>query len=91
MADLPLRETPPEEIAGVQDLFRETHEPSPWPRRVAFAGGIAALVSLAMFGWTQMRAPESLPVSVAARGLPPPRVPSNYCRCATRTMGIRSR
>lgn len=68
VADLPLRETPPEEIAGVQDLFRETHEPSPWPRRVAFAGGIAALVSLAMFGWTQMRAPESLPVSVAAPG-----------------------
>ena len=25
------------------------------------------------------------------QGLPPPRVPSNYCRCATRTMGIRSR
>ena len=66
VADLPLRETPSEEIAGVQDLFRETHEPSPWPRRVAFAGGIAALVSLAVFGWAQMRAPESLPVSSVA-------------------------
>ncbi len=69
VTDLPLREAPPEEVSGVQDLFRETHEPSPWPRRVAFAGGIAALVSLAMFGWTQMRAPESHQVSsVAAPG-----------------------
>ena len=66
VADLPLREAPPEEISGVQDLFRETHEPSPWPRRVAFAGGIAALVSLTMFGWTQMRAPESVPATSVA-------------------------
>jgi hypothetical protein len=66
VADLPLREAPPEEISGVQDLFRETHEPSPWPRRVAFAGGIAALVSLTMFGWTQLRTPESLPASSVA-------------------------
>jgi hypothetical protein len=69
VADLPLREAPREEVTGVQDLFRETHEPSPWPRRVAVAGGIAALVSLAGFGWTQMRAPESQPESsIAAPG-----------------------
>jgi hypothetical protein len=43
------------EVAGVHDLFHEQDEPSPWPRRFAVIGGIAAMIALVVFGWSNLR------------------------------------
>ena len=68
VVDLPLREVEakPVEITGVHDLFHEEHEPSPWPRRFAVIGGIALVVTLAGFGWTQMSGTTAAPPAAAA-------------------------
>lgn len=46
-----------EEVAGVHDLFiaHEQNEPSPWPRRLAVIGSIAAMIALVAFGWSSLR------------------------------------
>ena len=56
VADLPLRPMVTEHA-----LFHEEPEPSPWPRRFAVIGSLAAVLALAIFGWSQLRvtAPES--------------------------------
>ena len=47
------------------NLFHDEPEPSPWPRRFAVIGGLAAVLALVIFGWTQMRVPASAPAAVA--------------------------
>jgi len=41
-----------EDVRGVHDLFHEQEEPSPWPRRFAVVGGLAAVLALVVFGWS---------------------------------------
>jgi hypothetical protein len=36
------------------ELFHEHAEPSPWPRRLAVAGTIAATVTIGVFGWSSI-------------------------------------
>lgn len=43
------------EAAGVHDLFHEQDDPSPWPRRFAVIGSIAAMIALVVFGWSHLR------------------------------------
>ena len=40
------------DVPGVHDLFHEQEEPSPWPRRLAVVGGLAAVIALIVFGWS---------------------------------------
>ena len=56
VTDLPLRDEPtaPVEI-GVHELFHDEHKPSPWPRRLAVIGSLAAVLTMAVFGWNQIR------------------------------------
>ena len=66
VADLPLRPMVTEHA-----LFHEEPEPSPWPRRFAVIGSLAAVLALAIFGWSQIRvtAPESAATVVAPPSL----------------------
>lgn len=43
-----------DEVPGVHDLFHEQEEPSPWPRRFAVVGGLAAVIALVVFGWSNL-------------------------------------
>ena len=66
-ADIPLRRTVP-----VQDLFHEEAEPSPWPRRFAVIGGLAALLTVTILGWSQMRGGTPEPAATVAATAAPP-------------------
>jgi hypothetical protein len=57
VVDLPLRDEPTAhvEVDGVHELFQDEHEPSPWPRRFAVIGSLAAVLTLAVLGWNQVR------------------------------------
>lgn len=75
VVDLPLREEPTAhiEVDGVHELFQEDYERSPWPRRFAVIGSLAAVLTLAVFGWSQMRGgggTTGTPSAVAAAELP---------------------
>ena len=48
------------------DLFHEEPEPSPWPRRLAVIGSLAAVLALGIFGWTQMRGPAAATAAAEA-------------------------
>ncbi len=52
-ADFELRPST-DEVPGVHDLFHEQEEPSPWPRRFAVVGGLAAVIALVVFGWSNV-------------------------------------
>lgn len=54
--DYDLRPSTPltSEVHGVHDLFHEQEEPSPWPRRLAVVGGLAAVITLVVFGWSNI-------------------------------------
>lgn len=41
--------------AGAPDLFHEQDEPSPWPRRFAVIGSMAAVIALVLFGLSSLR------------------------------------
>ena len=74
VADLPLRDEPsaPVEV-GVHELFHDEHEPSPWPRRLAVIGSLAAVLTLAVFGWSQISgsgAPSDTPSVTTAAEVP---------------------
>jgi hypothetical protein len=43
-----------EEVPGAHDLFHEPDEPSPWPRRFAVVGGLAAVIAAVVFGWSAL-------------------------------------
>jgi hypothetical protein len=43
-----------EEVPGVHALFDEQEETSPWPRRFAVVGGLAAVIALVVFGWSNI-------------------------------------
>ena len=68
VVDLPLRDEPTAhvEVDGVHELFQDEHEPSPWPRRFAVIGSLAAVLTLALFGWSQMRETTSSPATQSA-------------------------
>ena len=55
------KEISPVSAASVHELFHEEPEPSPWPRRFAVIGSLAAVLALAIFGWSQLRTPASVP------------------------------
>ena len=48
--DLHDRAESPEPSTAMHDLFHEVEEPSPWPRRFAVAGGLAAVVFIVGLG-----------------------------------------
>ena len=48
-----------QDVTGVHELFHEEHEPSPWPRRFAVIGGMAAVLALIVFGVTRFEAASS--------------------------------
>lgn len=54
------------------DLFHDEPTPSPWPRRFAVIGSLAAAFALAIFTWSQMRATPSEPAATAATSAPAP-------------------
>jgi hypothetical protein len=70
--DLDLRAAPAPSTSG-PELFQEHAEPSAWPRRVAVAAGIAAVLAGVMLGWNEFsdRTP-SRQTEIAAAGDPRP-------------------
>ena len=50
-----------ESVTSGHELFHEEPKQSPWPRRFAVIGSLAAVLALAIFGWSQLRAPASAP------------------------------
>lgn len=73
--DLPLRDEPTAhvEVGGAHELFQDEQEPSAWPRRLAVIGSLAAVLTLAVFGWSQIRGgngTSGTPSAVAAAEVP---------------------
>ena len=53
-----------EEVPTVHGLFNEREERSAWPRRIAVVGGIAAMIVVGVFAWSNLagsRSPEAAP------------------------------
>jgi hypothetical protein len=57
-----------QEVVGVHALFHEDHKPSPWPRRFAVIGTMAAVLALVVFGLT--RFDTATPTTAAASAQP---------------------
>ena len=58
-------------VSPVHELFHEEPEPSPWPRRFAVIGSLAAVLALAIFGWSQLRATGPDPADTVATASAP--------------------
>jgi hypothetical protein len=96
-ADVDLRPAA-QEVTGVHELFHEEPEPSPWPRRFAVIGSMAALLALVVFGLTRLetaapaqagnaQAVGSAPLELLSRRPWAPRL-SNCCRSVTPTRAV---
>ena len=69
VADLPLHDEPASpavEVDGVHELFHDEHEPSAWPRRLGVIASLAAVLALAVFGWSQIRQTADAPAEQIA-------------------------
>ena len=79
-----------DEVQGVQDLFHEPERRSAWPRRLAAVGGLAAVVAVVVFGWSNLRfrGRKRLHQPPRSRKLPWTRH-SNYFHCAMRSRTAR--
>ena len=73
-ADVDLRLVPTE-VTGVHDLFHEEPEPSPWPRRFAVIGGMAAVLALVVFGLTRFDSAAAQTAGVPPAGATAQTVP----------------
>jgi hypothetical protein len=65
-------QAPVAQVPSVHELFHEELEPSAWPRRLAVIGSLAAVLALAIFGWSQLRetGPDSAETTVARASAP---------------------
>lgn len=61
LGDFDLRPSQPSATVE-QDIFHEHEAPSAWPRRVAVAGGMAAVLAAVVFGWSASR-PDVIPAT----------------------------
>jgi hypothetical protein len=54
------------EPAAVQDLFQEPEKDSPWPRRLAVVGSLAAVAAIVVFGWSNLGFWQAHPTATSA-------------------------
>jgi hypothetical protein len=72
VAELELRPTAPVSVP-VSDLFHEHERPNTFPRRLAVAGAMAAVVGIVVIGWNFSAAKAPIPAhSVASTAAPQP-------------------
>ena len=80
--DIEIRPSP-QEVPGVHDLFHEQEVSSPWPRRLAVVGGLAAVIMLVVVGWS------TLPLGRQAAGVPAGQVSQVVAEAPLELMSLR--